>query len=107
MGRLLALLPALRGTGLAALLGRAPAAQPQRHALGFDSANALRLSPDRPWQRMAIASPLVRAQRDGGSARRGFFPGRNSPALRLPRFDFGTQRRALRSSHAALEGFVQ
>ena len=56
--------------GLGRFLGRAPAAQPQRHALGSCAANAGRLPADRSGQRMASAPGMVREQRDGRFAGR-------------------------------------
>src|ERR1051325_10244524 len=84
-----------------------PSAQPQRHALGFDPSNPLRLSPAGPGQRVAAAPALVRAERAGRFAGRGFFPGGDSSALRLPRLALAAQDRPLRPSHGAVEGFVQ
>src|SRR5437773_5727558 len=53
------------------LVARVQAHEPQRHALGFDRANALRLSADRSGQRMALAPSVLRAQRPGAAAEIG------------------------------------
>ncbi len=50
--------------------------QPRGNQLAAYLAYARLLSTDRSGKRVAIASAMVRAERDGGSARRGLFAGR-------------------------------
>src|SRR5208337_2744248 len=65
------------------------------------------LSTDRSRKRVAIASAVVRAECDGGSARRGLFAGREERALPLPRQAAGAQGGAVRSLAGALAGSVR
>ena len=54
-----ALLPALLRTGPGSILEGTPASQPQGNSLGFNPADALRLSPDGSRQRMAFTQTMV------------------------------------------------
>ena len=64
----------LGAVGAGEFLARAPAAHPRRHALAQCAQDAGGLPADRSGQRVAVASAVVRSQRDGRSLGRGFRP---------------------------------
>ena len=65
MGRMLAADAALGPAPPRRFLASAPAALARGHGLAERPQNPGRLSADRSWQRMAVAPPLVRAEREG------------------------------------------
>ena len=65
MGRLLAGRAVVAGSAVGAVLGRAPAAEPQGYALGSGLACAGLVSIDRTGQRVEVAPRLVRQERHG------------------------------------------
>ena len=93
MGRLLAGAFAVGRVAARSVLGRAPADEPQGHALGSGAVRAGRLPPAGAGQRVAVASGMVRTDRAGRSAGRRFRAGRDPQALSLPRPVAGAQAR--------------
>ena len=77
------------------------------HQLAAHPADAGVLSADRSGQRVAAASAVVRAERDGGSAGRGLCAGREECALPLPGQAAATQGGAVFASAPTLAGFVR
>src|SRR5262249_56786755 len=91
MGRVLAGVPAVRATRSQSVVGGSFAGFAGRDVLAAHPADAGLLSADRSGQRVAIAPAVVRAERDGGSTRRGRRAGGEERALPLPRQAAGTQ----------------
>jgi len=83
MGRMLAGAELVARAGARSVLGRAAAPEPQRHAVGSGAVAAGDLPTSGARQRVAIASPMVRAQRHGRPARRGSGAGRDPQAVSL------------------------
>ena len=77
------------------------------HQLAAHPADAGVLSADRSRQRVAPASAVVRAERDGGFAGRGLCAGREECAVSLPGQAAAAQGGAVFPSAGALAGFVR
>src|SRR5258708_4058885 len=84
MGRLLARLSSLWAAATGSVLCTAAADFTRGHQLAAHPADAGVLSADRSRQRVAPASAVVRAERDGGLAPRGLCAGRQKCAVSLP-----------------------
>jgi len=75
-----------------------------REPAGGISCRVCVLPADRSRQRMAIASTMVRTERDGGSSRRGLFAGFEDRAVSLPGQAAAAQGRAVQPPAATLAG---
>src|ERR1700747_2086982 len=107
MGSLLACVLSLRATGARSVLDRAPAGLARGNQLAAYPADVGVLPVDRSRQRMASTSAMVRAERDGGSSRRGLFTGIEERAVSLPGQGAATQERVVQPPAAALAGSVR
>src|SRR5271166_7034822 len=84
VGRLLAGGAVVAGVAAGHLLGRSPAAEPQRHAMGPGPAGIGLVPADRAGQRVEAAPRLVRQERHGRPAGGGLWTGGVAQAVRLP-----------------------
>src|SRR5271168_1832278 len=106
MGRLLVGDGSVGSAAIGRVLGKGSAALARGHELAQRVEDAGELSADLAGQRVATASAMVRAERDGRPARRGYRTRATEQSLPLPGQADGAQEIAVHVSARSLEGPV-